>query len=115
MKLELKHLAPYLPYELEIAYKSPFRPYQLKKRTLYAINIDFCLDQQDKPILYPIEDYIHFNDIIDEMTESEMYMIDIGQCFPKAIRYSLVEKMLNRHIDVFGLIKEGLAIDINTL
>ena len=33
----------------------------------------------------------------------------------KEIHYDIIQELIERHFDIFGLIEKGLAIDINTL
>ena len=55
MKLELKHLAPYLPYELQM-YCETMNGCETFKWTLQPNNIDDVLGFQNKPILRPLSD-----------------------------------------------------------
>lgn len=131
MKLETKHLAPYLPYKLKGIYEMSSKQ---KQETLQAIDtLGKCRTDEDlrwfdikmfKPILQPL-----FNDNFD-------YTIFLMDNFPEEkwadayndimngvgfgvkieqIPYELHEFLFENHIDVFGLIEKGLAIDINTL
>jgi len=132
-KLELKHLAPYLPYGLMI--KESYIGKELKmigcENTkelrirltdgLYAYEANNM-----KPILRPL------SDLTDEMIE------DIYQRYGRSetnaeswasslrflrkyggTRYELPLEFWNylfkHHFDLFGLIPSGLAVDINTL
>ena len=130
MKLETKHLAPYLPYKLKGIYEMSSKQ---KQETLQAIDtLGKCRTDEDlrwfeikmfKPILQPL-----FNDNFD-------YTIFLMDNFPEEkwadayndimngvgfgvkieqIPYELHEFLFENHIDVFGLIEKGLAIDINT-
>ena len=131
MKLETKHLAPYLPYKLKGIYEMSSKQ---KQETLQAIDtLGKCRTDEDlrwfeikmfKPILQPL-----FNDNFD-------YTIFLMDNFPEEkwadayndimngvgfgvkieqIPYELHEFLFENHFDVFGLIEKGLAIDINTL
>ena len=67
MKLELKHLAPYLPYGLKIYMedlRSHVKPFfwTLNKET----NINDLIDRQNKPILRPLSDLSKFIEINGE-------------------------------------------------
>lgn len=59
MKLELKHLAPYLPYNLkgnyEVSEVVPSAKFELRNKELRTDNIDFFL-KYAKPILRPLSD-----------------------------------------------------------
>ena len=128
MKLELKHLAPYLPYGLnmdishtEYAIKEAESKNRLKECKLVGINssAEFatlcCITNikqhnngilylsivTPKPILRPLSE-------IDD--DEENTPETISKCC-----YSYVEALFENHFDVFGLIEKGLAIDINTI
>jgi len=131
MQLEVKHLAPYLPYKLKEFYEMSSVQ---KKETLQAIDtLGKCRTDEDlrwfeikmfKPILQPL-----FNDNFD-------YSIFLMDNFPEEkwadaynyimngvgfgvkieqIPYELHDFLFQNHIDVFGLIEKGLAVNINTL
>ena len=119
-KIELKHLAAYLPYNLQIQASNG------DKWTLTSKNLDFAL--RWKPILRP-------------MSESELTKVfptSMGDCsvlgyISTSIKDSQLnarmllsgkadqieqwkfERLLEQQFDVFGLIPAGLAVDINTL
>ena len=118
MKLELKHIAPYLTHRLEVLVFGTVCEVEgvdlHRKNTLIAERVNYSLDDT-KPILYPFEDYIHFNEVIDEMSDFQMTMIDDNPDLVKKLSYDVIEKMLKNNIDIFGLIHAGLAIDINSL
>ena len=141
-KLELKHVAPYLPYELLI-FDSHFGRKNIK---MVLENDTFDISKgvkvQDvlggecfKPILRPISDlikeievngkkfvpveylndnyYVQFSNDIEDINElrpadglREFYLDDILE---------FTSKLFEWHFDVFGLIKDNLATDINTL
>jgi len=147
MKLELKHLAPYLPYGLKCQYEGIVNGGEIsKKRKEYKkenepfVNWSYFRDIDEikglkiaplksirvykkywvatcgiynkgqkgfysgigiKPILRPL------SDIQDDDINTPEYL---QECC-----YSYVQHLLEQHYDVFGLIPQGLAIDINTL
>ena len=107
MKLELKHLAPYLPYGLEIINNVD------KKRELTIEYLNYWNEStiEIKPILRPLSDYTEdyanfwnysFRDFKWEIKNKQVSVL----CW---------QDLLSKHYDVFGLIEAGLAIDINTL
>jgi len=134
MKLELKYLAGYLPYDLNTRYLlsnvvniDQFMD-ELRYKKLTAANCDFVL-QFCKPILRPLSDLtkkievngekfvpiIKLNldydwsdniSIYDFSTITGLNMEDI---------YFVTDSLLEWHFDIYGLIDAGLAIDINTL
>jgi hypothetical protein len=123
MKLELKHLAPYLPYGLKVVHK-------LDSSIIYELNyylkvkgnrfrkdhwtIEEVLEY-GKPILRPLSDFIGEEDIVDEMTHNELLMMGNNIDLVERLSYDVVKLMFKNHFDVFGLIGKGLAININTL
>ena len=131
MKLETKHLAPYLPYKLKGIYEMSSKQ---KQETLQAIDtLGKCRTDEDlrwfeikmfKPILQPLFndnfDYTIFlmDNFPEEKWADAYYDIMNGVGFGvkiEQIPYELHEFLFENHIDVFGLIEKGLAIDINTL
>lgn len=135
MKLELKHLAPYLPYGLRIA-RSNFNYVDMKEDFSELIELTSIkiknwagedtvnptsgsiLLKDVKPILRPLstlKDCPHLfyynalpsylEDIVDGRQE-----FNISNC-----PYSIMSLLFERHFDVFSLIPAGLAIDINEL
>ena len=126
MKLELKHLAPYLPYELELQILEP--PFGIVPRKLELdCGHDFNYHLQEgnvKPILRPLKDVGTY--IIDKehnitFLESTGFYSESGiDFFIERVITGLVEmiiwqKLIEYHFDVFCLIEKGLAIDKNTL
>ena len=125
MKLELKHLAGYLPYSLNMQYVSAYND-SLKIRELEINNVNYSLLNQNKPILRPLSELtkenvvdmiecsdfesVYFNsnpsDLIFINTEDKIYLSDI---------LKNTEFLLKNHFDIYGLIDAGLAIDINTI
>jgi hypothetical protein len=142
MKLEQKHLAPYLPYGLKIkVIDTNFYKYDVMtlcdKSGLSNIGLSDLLDEpQDfKPILHPLSDlkkgfhkdfdevlfddnnYVYTDELGIKATPSIELFIGDG-CNNTIIFDSVIEiyyLLLKHHFDVFRLIQKGLAIDINTL
>ena len=131
-KLELKHLAPYLPYGLK--YKDIPNGYQ-KERILRIETVKWCLDN-GKPILRPLSDltkpikvegyndgkeFVPMKELLDnygkggEYEQSILKAISSKGHFIMTMPYASMQLLFEWHFDVFGLIKEDLAIDINTL
>ena len=122
MKLELKHLAPYLPYGLKVS-----KIHVMHSHTGIG-SIDHVLHSvnkgksQYKPILRPLSDITKFEDIMDEFSENSWEIFENAffvfgrslNCFD-TINYTIAELCFKYHLDIFGLIEQGLAIDINTL
>jgi hypothetical protein len=137
MKLELKHLAPYLPYELKILNGKEYDIVNgIDNKTVISLFRghlkNFTTIENVKPILRPLSDLtkeIEFDN--EKFTPSKdkywgmnsfQYHINkfenwespsayLNSCAP----YGLLLVLIKWNFDVFGLIDAGLAIDINTL
>tara|TARA_R110000824_G_scaffold34903_1_gene110115 strand:+ start:2193 stop:2585 length:393 start_codon:yes stop_codon:yes gene_type:complete len=128
MKLELKHLAPYLPYGLKTKYqlsgviglitpqKDEVRDKELTKESITFV-LKYC-----KPILRPLSD-LKEGDFGEYLIE-EFYTLDFEKQILRILEdnrwvnqcdYLLIQLLIENHYDVFGLIDKGLAIDINTI
>jgi len=116
MKLELKHLAPYLPYRLK------YLDWDCEQFTLFGLElsqnaisanagkIDF---EFITPILSPLSDLT---------TEETMLFTDSFRMYyrnekfnPYMLLYKDFELACKMHLDIFKLIPEGLAIDMHTI
>lgn len=145
MKLELKHIAPYLPYGVHIKHNEgakliicgAFKKYNADDFFIYSLlNWDKDVKSTDaKPILRPLSDLtkeIEHNgkkfvpiEKINEVDGEYQIRVEDGvmwfcdscdlELFEVMRCSALVEKLFDWHFDVFGLIDNGLAIDINTL
>lgn len=125
MKLQLKHLSPYLPYGVQIEVTDfcvELGSYEQKKETyittldayrLHYFNTDMRL------ILRPLSDLtkeIEHNG--EKFVPSKLLNFDfsdLSQFDYEYIPYNLAAFLLEHHFDIFGLIENGLAIDINIL
>ncbi len=126
MKLELKHLAPYLPYGLKMATKDKSGQIWI----LECENIKHGLTWW-KPILRPlsecIKDLNNENYLCVDSCDVEYYRLHSGKetfkiypfdaswIYTTDVYENFYEYFFEHHFDVFGLIDQGLAIDINTL
>lgn len=145
-KLELKHIAPYLPYGLkfkaegkvwEMTDLSTIDQYAIwagsawcKKSltstpainaTSSALGRGFVI-KDIKPILRPLSDLtkeIEHNGEMFIPCEQFSYdmecMLRLGDVDTGCQPYSLIQKLIEWHFDIFGLIDKDLAIDINNL
>jgi len=126
-KLELKHLAPYLPYGLKIQCKRiHFKEYWVSTlKSIYYDSLDVVSDEsvlsegEYKPILRPLSDLTNnvFSDTAFSI-ESNESIDSIYMSYREPSMGDFVcgfNELLENHFDVFGLIEKGLAIDVNTL
>jgi len=140
MKLELKHLAPYLPYGLKYQLKGNFPIKEGVENIIEDIRevspFDFTIKkvlewETCKPILRPLSDLTkeievngkHFTPCYHwdhSNTEQDTYcdrIVNVASD-PSSVEYLdyfIVEKLVEWHFDIFGLIDAGLAVDINTV
>lgn len=134
MKLELKHLAPYLPYSLKVINILENKKSKIYSKVdgedfgvddspveMFELNSQWVMDRIYKPILRPLSDYKDINSPAmnnlgaDISTQIELVVFANQEKSLASVSYQLYEEMCRAHIDVFGLIEKGLAIDINTL
>lgn len=143
MKLELKHLAPYLSYGLEFICICPdSMEYEVSQVSnihlgneiieVGATEFEFSDlgGEEIKPILRPLSDLtkeIEYNGekiFPVEWLEDKYFTTDLHSQCNRIIEderwinhcdYLLIQYLLEWHFDVFGLIEKGLAIDKNTL
>ncbi len=126
MKLELRHLAPYLPYKLKGFYDGENEGIEIM-RGLVEDEIITDVDQFEltdfKPLLRPISDLSSDEFDMDTISKGAIQFLDETANLPHnsreshigSIQYCDMKKLLEWKFDIFGLIKEGLAIDINTI
>jgi hypothetical protein len=128
MKLELKHLSAYLPYDLKVinAYYSAI---DLHVHHYFCDGIFVGLHPRAKPILHPLSDLTKEIEVDGKkfVPSSLLYQADkirtgctwnyyaINNENVKLLNYEIIEKLFEWHFDVFNLIENGLAIDVNTL
>ncbi len=127
-QLTIKEIAPYLPYDLEVLYKDRF----VTDLTIHTIN--FILKEDCKLVLRPLSD---LTKEIEHNGERFVPMIKLAELFemntieygviatnipnPNSewgigyVRYEAVQKLLEWHFDIFGLIDKNLAVDFNTV
>lgn len=113
-KLELKHLAPYLPYGLKGVSRSGtvFNlgvHSNMRGRGIETRSIDVWISEEYKPILRPLSDKKkHFDQYIKQHWSSFEYYCEC--ILDGEISYSEMEELIANHYDVFGLLDAGLAI-----
>lgn len=126
MKLELKHILPYLDSKLK-AVDNQAEPDDNIIEIIGFSNTDGNIEVFDqhgnydiklsdiKPILRPLSDLTReefelqvFNSHIDYLTYENK-----GTEWTLKAPFDMVQYLFSKHIDVFGLIEKGLAIDFN--
>lgn len=146
MKLELKHIACYLPYELKVyhsafMFRSNWNENELGVMVGVTDNIQnetfdiVMIRERDKyklqdsrghfkPVLRPLSDLTkeieHNGEKINIFDRIEIYKGSGVDYLIEQIKLGLVEViifnlLLEYHFDVFGLLEQNLAIDINTI
>ena len=138
MTLELKHIACYLPYKLKVQTEhiEGNRIYTLEGLSAKYDRVDLDDDygwsyiSGIKPILRPLSDlnkeievngqkFIPINWVENQYPNLDLHnqcksLLDdeswINQC-----EYLLIQHLFEWHFDIYNLIKNNLAIDINTI
>ena len=143
MKLEIKHICGYLPYELEIAnvslkgkiistYIMELNNYDNRgiENVLYGVNqipLLHPLSDLTKPIVHKGEEFTPRERLIEKYSKLEVRYRSsqpekyIDGCIaylsePKGydrIPHWMYQDLIKWHFDIFGLIPSGLALDIN--
>lgn len=132
--LELRHLSPYLPYKLKVVEDGKIKVMNAYSgHSTYWVGLELVIKQKGniKPILRPLTDLtkeIEINGekfVPTEWLEEKYYTLDLhdqclrlleedGENWINQCDYMLVEHLLEWHFDIFSLIPNELAIDINT-
>jgi hypothetical protein len=134
MKLELKHLAPYLPYALK-AHSSITEIYSstniwtlegIVRENVYLSELTYPTDIfAIKPIFRPMSDFDKIENDFELSTDfensyftgslAEVAFINTSDRTYLSDMLTVSSFLFENHFDVFGLIESGLAIDINTI
>jgi len=122
-ELELKHLAPYLPYQLKYLDKDTNKIEKMISLHDKINMVDFGWGNahefsEFKPILRPLSDLTKVNgfslsDMISHGAHNDFWLKENFEV--KYLMHLDFEKLVSWHFDVFGLIEKGLAININTI
>ena len=131
MKLELKHLAPYLPYNLKLKINTPIGTFNRDFQLDCGHDFNLHLSQGNvKPILRPLSDLLEKLDFF-EIGDDSNYSIEFDHGNIKLIEnlesiadnksyfdiqflpYAVVQQLIEWHLDIFGLIPAGLAVSIH--
>ena len=132
-KLELKHLAPYLPYKLMVnvdIWNEELVGYTYEADGKHRVQILIKKDKKQKKITYYTPQLEHvkpilrlLSDLTDTTLKFSKYTNEQTDNFKNGCEYGIIETLpysdiitlFENHFDVFGLIEKGLAIDINTI
>jgi hypothetical protein len=116
MKLELKHLAPYLPFKVKIMhFDKPKLMNGGQGSSNHWIGISATLYGDFKPILRPLSELFDFRDMFDLRNDIDSVEDFIRDVIEGRAEYKDMSLLLQLHFDVFNLIPKGLAVDVNTL
>lgn len=120
-KLEFKHLSPYLPYSLMIE-----SPKHFKHRIMGGmindneeVSIDAVVRVGYKPILIPLSKLIESKYEMPNWRKKAILFLDETSNLPYndrllhmgGILYTDMLKLFEWHMDVFGLIPKGIAVN----
>jgi len=130
MKLTIKELAPYLPYGLKIIDSYNGQIHSIDKgETLDYVLQWYKGDKPHKIILRPLSDltkeiehngerFVPYDRTTEGMMRGRSYQDRIiieNRLATNTILYQDMIYLISLHFDVFSLIENNLAIDINTL
>ena len=119
MKLELKHLAPYLPYQVLVGDgRTPFELTEYNFTNVYPYITSLYLrplSDLTKEIEVNGERFVPREKIAVHLFEYDFLAMVINRKNTKGIPFWVVQKLFEWHFDVFGLIEAGLAISYNDL
>lgn len=122
--LELKHIAPYLPYGLKFATHSgklttmtySFNGMHITKKSGHPMHADHvftvsqnCFLRNYKPLLIPLSEF-NESKADEEIFETRKYYTSVMLNEPCDFPYWQFEILLKHHFDVFGLIDKCLAL-----
>jgi hypothetical protein len=125
MKLELQHLAAYLPYKLKCLVDGQVA----EMNSVYSDgSCTFCDIVESEqgfanlyPILRPLSDLEDINNIffcesnLDLITQKEINSFSNHWSSLHSLSYDAYSALCRNHVDLFCLIEKGLAVDIKTL
>ena len=134
MKLELKHIAPYYANDLKVQYFNDERGKmtvcsiaELRKEELTILDNENqyeVLFYEIRPLLIPLSDWDFSPFMVNSpnipnfifLTSTEhtksYHFKDLSKSI---VEYCVMQHCFENRLDAFGLIEQGLAIDINTL
>lgn len=121
MKLELKHIAPYLPYGLKYAHRDIIDHENDYEAWVTPEEVESVLaDVEAFPIFRPLSDLtkeIEHNGekFVPRKWLHDNYVSETIGLNPATWSHRSTDKLFEWHFDVFGLIDARLAVDINKI
>ena len=132
MKLEIKHLAPYLPYGLKLKINTPIGTFDRNFELDCGHDFNLHLSQGNvKPILRPISGFTLYFEYLFDTTDDQNIKEFLDEDFlydkgiysweelvftePNYIPYGTLQVLLKYHFDVFELIPAGLTVSIHDI
>lgn len=125
-KLKVEYLTPYLPYKLNFMIEGVLCEFEgidlHQKDTIISERVTYKFSQI-KPILKPLIEFSLIPELLDEFSDAGLEAFENAffglrvralSCMD-TISYSQAKLMFKHHLDVFGLIDQGLAINYNDL
>ncbi len=125
MKLEIKHLAPYLPYKILVG--DGRTPFELTRSNLSNVS-QYITEIYLRPLSDLTKEIEHKGEkfVPIEWFEEKYYTLDLhkqclklleedGENWINQSDYMLVQHLIEWHFDIFGLIENNLAININLI
>lgn len=124
--LELKHIAYYLPYNVEV------KQLNAEKRDTFTLDVEGLR-------IMEVYGYEHFSLVLRPLSDIQKYfeplfttdeniskllseeyicpfsINDIGDCLAEYLPFNTFQLLIEHHFDVYELIDKGFAIDMNTL
>ncbi len=139
MELELKHLAPYLPYGLKVTFEADEYQHEVIGLSICSRGIEVISPFLDFgqanikdviPILRPLSDlwkgdlehltdhhstdYFSDNKGLKDLITQSLNNSNLHH-YIEFLPFGLVQWLIENHYDIYNLIEKGLAIDMNTL
>jgi len=120
-KLKLEHIACYLPYNLNCLVEFTVHGkiveplVGIKHNNFYVGGKKIDVDMWDfKPILRPLSDLTK-EELKNQGFETHIDYLTHEKGNPIFAPYQMVEYLFSQHFDIFNLIDQDLAIDINKI
>lgn len=114
MKLHVNQILPYIGHNVGALIEGIVCEIEgidfYNEGTIIAERINYDIDSI-KLGLIPLNHFHLFDDVLDEMSQCEIEMIEDNPDLVLRINYFAIQKMFEHHLDVFGLIQQGLAFD----